>query len=224
MDAAHDLTPTASARPGRRGGLPPGARACVPRGDRRQRGRRRRDAAVRQASAALLSHAFTISMRRRCPTGSSSSSRNSERVIDYESLHAQILSWQASGVRLAIDDTGSGCSTPAPRHRAAARLPQARPQPGQRRSTATATRARARVVARGVRPSRSGTTVIAEGIERPEELELLRAARPSSSRQGYLLPDPGPAWPECTSPTRRTPRPSVDRQSQAHAPMSAPGS
>ena len=37
--------------------------------------------------------------------------------------------------------------------------------------------------------------VIAEGIERPEELETLRTAGVSFG-QGYLLARPGPVWPE----------------------------
>jgi diguanylate cyclase (GGDEF)-like protein len=145
------------------------------------------------ASAALLSHPFTMSMRGRLPDRLVIELTERERVLDYESLRAQILSWQASGVRLAIDDTGSGWSTL--RH-----VVQLRPDfiKLDRSLVSGVDRdrnSRALVCALAAFARESGATVVAEGVERSEELEVLREADIDLA-QGYLFARPGPAWPE----------------------------
>jgi EAL domain-containing protein (putative c-di-GMP-specific phosphodiesterase class I) len=62
-------------------------------------------------SASLLAHPLARAMRDVLPSRLVVELTEREVVEDYDTLRARIAEWQASGVRLAIDDTGSGWST-----------------------------------------------------------------------------------------------------------------
>ena len=122
----------------------------------------------------------------------------SQIVDDYEELRQHVWDWTSRGARLAIDDTGSGYASL--RH-----VLQLRPDfikldrslingiEYDRHRRALGVRAR------GVRAGGPGAAVIAEGVERGEELG--RAARRRVGlAQGYLMARPGPAWPAAAGP------------------------
>ena len=115
-----------------------------------------------------------------------------DAVADYELLKARLESWSNGGVRLAIDDTGAGYSSLqhvlqlAPEFLKLDRsLIENIDRERSRRALVWSLVAFAREV---------GATVIAEGVERREELAVLREAGVHLA-QGFLLGAPGPPWP-----------------------------
>jgi diguanylate cyclase (GGDEF)-like protein len=156
-------------------------------------------------SSGLLSHPFTQDLRQRLPGRLVLELTERERVHDYESLRAEIRSWQSAGVRLAIDDTGSGWSTlrhVVQLHPDFIKLDRSLVARVDRNRTS-----RALVAALAAFARESGVTVVAEGVERREELEVLRDADVDLA-QGFLFARPGPAWP--TAPGAR-----VDTRAEA---------
>jgi EAL domain-containing protein (putative c-di-GMP-specific phosphodiesterase class I)/putative methionine-R-sulfoxide reductase with GAF domain len=116
-----------------------------------------------------------------------------EAVGDYSTLRDHLAPFLASPVRLAIDDTGAGYSSL--RH-VIELVPDFLKLDRGLVSGIDQDRNRLALVRSLVAFAREvGTSVIAEGIERPEELDTLRTAGVSFG-QGYLLARPGPAWPE----------------------------
>ena len=121
-----------------------------------------------------------------------------DAVSDYELLRTRLQSWSNDGVRLAIDDTGAGYSS-------LQHVLQLAPDflKLDRSLIAGVDRERSRrvlvrsLVAFG---REVGATVIAECVERREELEVLREAGVSLA-QGWLLAKPGPPWPHATVPS-----------------------
>jgi diguanylate cyclase (GGDEF)-like protein len=114
-----------------------------------------------------------------------------EAVEDYDGLRERIAAWRERGVRVAIDDTGSGWSTL--RH-----VVQLRPDfiKLDRSLIAHVDRDRAKralVCAMVAFARESGSMVIAEGVERRDELAALLDAEVTFV-QGWLLARPGPAW------------------------------
>ncbi len=114
-----------------------------------------------------------------------------DAVSDYELLKTRLQSWSNDGVRLAIDDTGAGYSSLqhvlqlAPEFLKLDRsLIENIDRERSRRALVWSLVAFAREV---------GATVIAEGVERREELTVLRAAGVHLA-QGFLLGRPGPPW------------------------------
>jgi diguanylate cyclase (GGDEF)-like protein len=115
-----------------------------------------------------------------------------DAVHDYELLRTKLQAWSNDGVRLAIDDTGAGYSS-------LQHVLQLAPDflKLDRSMIAGVDRERSRRVlvrslvafAREV-----GAAVIAECVERPEELEVLAEAGVALA-QGWLLSRPGPPWP-----------------------------
>ena len=115
-----------------------------------------------------------------------------DAVHDYELLRSRLQSWSNDGVRLAIDDTGAGYSSLqhvlqlAPEFLKLDRsLIEGVDRDRSRRALVWSLVAFAREV---------GATVIAEGVERQEELAVLREAGVHLA-QGWLLGRPGPPWP-----------------------------
>lgn len=115
-----------------------------------------------------------------------------DAVSDYELLKTRLESWSNGGVRLAIDDTGAGYSSLqhvlelAPEFLKLDRsLIENIDHERSRRALVWSLVAFAREV---------GATVIAEGVERREELAVLREAGVHLA-QGFLLGEPGPPWP-----------------------------
>lgn len=114
-----------------------------------------------------------------------------DAVSDYELLKTRLESWSNGGVRLAIDDTGAGYSSL--RHvlqlspeflKLDRSLIQNIDRERSRRALVWSLVAFAREV---------GATVIAEGVERREELDVLREAGVHLA-QGFLLGKPAPPW------------------------------
>ena len=114
-------------------------------------------------------------------------------VDDYALLREELAPWSASGARLAIDDTGAGYSSL--RH-VIELTPDFLKLDYEMVSGIDRDRNRYALVRSLVAFAREvGTSVIAEGIERMEELEALRRVGVAFG-QGYLLGRPGPAWPD----------------------------
>jgi diguanylate cyclase (GGDEF)-like protein len=118
-----------------------------------------------------------------------------DAVTDYELLRTRLQSWSNDGVRLAIDDTGAGYSSLAHVLQLAPEflkldrsLIQNVDNERSRRALVWSLVAFAREV---------GATVIAEGVERVEELDVLVDAGVHLA-QGWLLGRPGPPWPSGT--------------------------
>ncbi len=154
-------------------------------------------------SASLLAHPLARNLRDHLPSRLVVELTEREAVEDYEVLRERIADWQGTGVRLAIDDTGSGWSTL--RH-----VVQLHPDfikldrsliSGLDRDR----NCRALVSALAAFARESGATVIAEGVERPEEMEGLRDADVDLA-QGWLFSRPGRPWANAVVPDHaRTP-------------------
>jgi EAL domain-containing protein (putative c-di-GMP-specific phosphodiesterase class I)/putative methionine-R-sulfoxide reductase with GAF domain len=113
-------------------------------------------------------------------------------VDDYNALRDELAPWLASGARIAIDDTGAGYSSL--RH-VIELMPDFLKLDRAMVTDIDRDRNRLALVRSLVAFAREvGTSVIAEGIERVEELETARTAGVAYG-QGYLLARPGPPWP-----------------------------
>ncbi len=148
-------------------------------------------------SASLLAHPAARELRDRLPSRLVVELTEREAVEDYEVLRERIAVWQGTGVHLAIDDTGSGWSTL--RH-----VVQLHPDfikldrsliSGLDRDR----NCRALVSALAAFARESGATVIAEGVERAEEMEGLRDADVDLA-QGWLFSRPGRPWASAVVP------------------------
>jgi EAL domain-containing protein (putative c-di-GMP-specific phosphodiesterase class I)/putative methionine-R-sulfoxide reductase with GAF domain len=126
-----------------------------------------------------------------------------EAVEDYDMLRADLAPWLARGVRIAIDDAGAGYSSL--RHVIELTPDFLKLDRELVRDLDRDRNRRALVSAMSAFAAEVGTSVIAEGVETPEELEVLRDAEVDLV-QGYLLSRPGPAWPRLDdpAPTRST--------------------
>ena len=125
-------------------------------------------------------------------------------VSDYGELREHLAPWIARGAQLAIDDTGAGYAS-------LEHVVELRPDflklsralvadidhDANRQALLRALLAFAREV---------GAVIVAEGVERREELEVLREAEVDFA-QGWLFGKPGPPWPEVPQidPPRRAP-------------------
>ena len=113
-------------------------------------------------------------------------------VVDYGRLRAELEPWIARGARLAVDDTGSGYASlehvvelrPDYLKLTRALVVDIDLDPG-RQALLRALVAFAREV---------GSLVVAEGVERPPELDVLRSAEVDFV-QGFLLGRPQEPWP-----------------------------
>jgi diguanylate cyclase (GGDEF)-like protein len=149
------------------------------------------------ASPALLSDPRVIELRASLPEHLVVELTEREAVDDYESLRAEVAAWQGRGVRLAIDDTGSGWSTL--RH-----VVQLSPDfiKLDRSLVSGVDRdrnQRALVCALATFAREAGIAVIAEGVERREELEVLHDAGIDLA-QGWLFAKAAPPWPPIKAP------------------------
>ncbi len=115
-----------------------------------------------------------------------------DAVADYEGLRRVLADWTVRGDRLAIDDTGSGYASL--RH-----VLQLAPDFLKLDRSLIAgidhdSNRRALVCALVAYAREAGAALVAEGIERGEEITVLREAGVGFA-QGYLIARPGPAWP-----------------------------
>lgn len=127
----------------------------------------------------------------------------SQIIHDYDQVRDDVMAWLARGAELAIDDTGSGYASL--RHvlqlcpdfiKLDRSLVDGIERDRNRQALMNAMVAFA---------STLGASVIAEGVELPGELEVLRSAGVGFV-QGYLLARPGPAWPAAADPSPRPAR------------------
>lgn len=125
-----------------------------------------------------------------------------EAVIDYGALRTHLARWLSRGFRIAVDDAGAGYSSL--RHvielapdflKLDRELIRGLDQDRSKRALVRSVVAFAREV---------GTSVIAEGVETPNELEVLREAGVHLV-QGYLLARPGAPWPTIAAEASRSP-------------------
>ena len=123
-----------------------------------------------------------------------------EAVDDYRGLRRDLEPWLACGVRIAIDDTGAGYSSL--RHVIELTPDFLKLDRELVRDLDSDRNRRALVSAVVAFAGEVGTSVIAEGVETENELEVLRDAEVDLV-QGYLLARPGPPWPEIA--TREAP-------------------
>jgi diguanylate cyclase (GGDEF)-like protein len=115
-----------------------------------------------------------------------------DRIEDYAQLLPRLRAWQAQGTLVAVDDVGAGYANMAS-------VLQLRPAYVKiDRSLVNGldrdARRRAVVTALHTLASSSGALSVAEGVERPEELTVLRDLGIDLA-QGYLLARPGEPWP-----------------------------
>jgi diguanylate cyclase (GGDEF)-like protein len=114
-----------------------------------------------------------------------------DAVGDYELLRERLQTWSNEGVRLAIDDTGAGYSS---LQHVLQLSPDFLKLDRSLISDLDRDRSRRALVWSLVAFAREvGSTVIAEGVERSEELAVLREAGVHMA-QGYLLGRPAPPW------------------------------
>ena len=115
-----------------------------------------------------------------------------EAVEDYDGLRHDLAPWLARGVRIAIDDAGAGYSSL--RHVIELTPDFLKLDRELVRDLDRDRNRRALVGAMSAFAAEVGTSVIAEGVETAEELEVLRDAEVDLV-QGYLLARPGTPWP-----------------------------
>ena len=115
-----------------------------------------------------------------------------DAVDDYDELRAHLGCWTSNGVRLAVDDTGSGYASM--RH-AIQLLPEFLKLDRTLINGVDRDRMRQALVRSLVTFAREvGATVIAEGVETARQLRWLRESDVTLA-QGYLFARPGPPWP-----------------------------
>jgi len=160
------------------------------------------------ASPALLQHPLALSVREELPAHLVVELTEQAAVDDYDSLRDAIAVWKAHGVLIAVDDMGSGWASL--RH-----VIQLQPDfiKLDRSLISEVDRSagkRALVAAMVAFGRESGCSIIAEGVERGEELATLRDADVTLV-QGYLLARPAPPWPGAADPTDPTADRSTNR-------------
>lgn len=114
-----------------------------------------------------------------------------DAVSDYEGLRERLRWWREAGVRLAIDDTGAGYSS-------LTHVLQLAPEfvkldRGLISGLDGDKNGRALVRSLVIFAEEVGSTIVAEGVERPEELEVLREVGVGLG-QGFLLGRPAEPW------------------------------
>lgn len=147
---------------------------------------------------ALLAHPLALELRNHLPQRLVLELSERDAVDDYGRLAELLAAWRARGVGIAVDDVGSGWSSL--RH-----VVQLRPDYIKLDRSlvcdADTDRSRQALMHAMVAFAReSGCTVIAEGVERSEELDVLREAGVALV-QGYLLARPAPPWPMAADPS-----------------------
>ncbi len=149
------------------------------------------------ASPSTIADPMVLAIRDQLPDHLVLELTEQEAVEDYGDLNRRLAGWMGSGVRLAVDDAGAGYSSlrhvvelsPDYLKLDRALVSNIDDDPN-RRALMRAVVAFAREV---------GTSIIAEGVETRNELDVLREAEVHLV-QGYLLARPGPPWPTIGRP------------------------
>ncbi len=136
-----------------------------------------------------------------------------DAVEEYAALRDAMFRWKADGARIAVDDMGSGW--PSIRHVIQLRPDFIKIDRSLIDHIDTDRSKRALTCALVAFGREAGCAVIAEGIERREELDALLEADVAYA-QDYLLARPAAAWPSCAtlsswSPDEATTRPDPRR-------------
>jgi EAL domain-containing protein (putative c-di-GMP-specific phosphodiesterase class I) len=143
-------------------------------------------------SPSLLSEPAALRLLDRLPERVVVELTEQEAVEDYDELRRDLAPWLARGVRIAIDDAGAGYSSL--RHVIELTPDFLKLDRELVRDLDSDRNRRALVSAMAAFAAEVGTSVIAEGVETAEELEVLRDAEVDLV-QGYLLARPGLPWP-----------------------------
>lgn len=144
-------------------------------------------------SPASLSHPGLVMLADRLPSRLVIEITEQTDISDYAELREQLAPWVARGAQIAIDDTGAGYAS-------LEHVVELRPdflkltrglvadidKDANRQALLRALAAFAREV---------GATIVAEGVERREELEVLRESEIDFA-QGWLFGRPGRPWPD----------------------------
>jgi EAL domain-containing protein (putative c-di-GMP-specific phosphodiesterase class I) len=169
------------------------------------------------AGPALLSHPMAHELRDALPDRLVIELTEREPVADYDALTREIAGWRSRGVSIAVDDTGSGWSTL--RHVLQISPDFVKLDRSLIDGVDHDRNRRALVCALGAFAKETGAVVIAEGVERVEELDVLREAEVSLA-QGWLFARPGRPWPIAT--VTRDGRGHGERPQRAHRPDEGP--
>ncbi len=143
-------------------------------------------------SPSLLAEPAALALLDRLPERVVVELTEQEAVEDYDSLRRDLAPWLARGVRIAIDDAGAGYSSL--RHVIELTPDFLKLDRELVRDLDRDRNRRALVGAMAAFAAEVGTSVIAEGVETAEELEVLRDAEVDLV-QGYLLARPATKWP-----------------------------
>ena len=125
-------------------------------------------------------------------------------ISDYAELREQLAPWVARGAQIAIDDTGAGYASLE--HVVELRPDFLKLTRGLVADIDKDANRQALLRALGAFAREVGAVIVAEGVERREELEILRESQIDFA-QGWLFGRPGRPWPEVpeVEPRRRAP-------------------
>ena len=127
-------------------------------------------------------------------------------ISDYAELREQLAPWVARGAQIAIDDTGAGYASLE--HVVELRPDFLKLTRGLVADIDKDANRQALLRALGAFAREVGAVIVAEGVERREELEILRESQIDFA-QGWLFGRPGRPWPEVPEVERRAPRPTL---------------
>ncbi len=150
-------------------------------------------------SPSLLAEPAALLLLERLPERVVVELTEQEAVEDYDGLRRDLAPWLARGVRIAIDDAGAGYSSL--RHVIELTPDFLKLDRELVRDLDRDRNRRALVSAMSAFAAEVGTSVIAEGVETAEEMEVLRDADVDLV-QGYLLARPGVPWPALSDQAR----------------------
>jgi EAL domain-containing protein (putative c-di-GMP-specific phosphodiesterase class I)/GGDEF domain-containing protein/putative methionine-R-sulfoxide reductase with GAF domain len=127
-------------------------------------------------------------------------------ISDYAALRAQLAPWIARGAQIAIDDTGAGYASLE--HVVELRPDFLKLTRGLVADIDKDANRQALLRALGAFAREVGAVIVAEGVERREELEVLRDSQIDFA-QGWLFGRPGRPWPEVPVVEHRPTGPSL---------------
>ena len=122
-----------------------------------------------------------------------------DAVLNNALLRERLRPWIARGALVAVDDAGAGFTSLE--YVAEIRPDFLKLSRGMVAGSTATPAARPSCAPPRPSPARSARAIVAEGVERPEELEALRAMEIDYG-QGWLFGRPGAAWPSRTRPRR----------------------
>jgi EAL domain-containing protein (putative c-di-GMP-specific phosphodiesterase class I) len=136
-----------------------------------------------------------------------------ERVLDYPSLNAALAGYRARGARIAVDDAGAGYASM--RHVTELRPDLVKLDAGLIRGLHDSATQQAFLRAASAFVAEIGATVVAEGVEDPEDLAIIASSDVPILVQGFAIADPGPPWPAPSFPLEPAPPVPLDASPEA---------